>query len=326
MSLLQFKKLYLSKNVFACFDDDGGAKMLLSFLEQNKFCFSSLLTISVNIRPDYKSFNIDLTKYKKTLLQDQILASNVVLTGTSYPSKFELHVIKEAQRQNKISCSFVDNSSNFKLRFHRDNHWILPDKICVIDEIAKKNAVLAGIPEKKVIITGNFYHSRLANLDKKLISRNPKIQKYINNDKYFLYAPEPILSLSLSEKYGFDEIMGLKIILQAIKNTNITILISLHPLQRIQEIRAFTKNIKKINIVYDRSISYVDLAMGSSGVIGFYSNSLIEANALKKSIIRLIDFFPSKFTDPFGTTSFRREIRPQNIIELQNQLIMLLEE
>jgi hypothetical protein len=93
----------------------------------------------------------------------------------------------------------------------------------------------------------------------------------------------------LDKKFGFDELDGLKMIIDAIntsRETNKYIVVKGHPNQNHAIFLEYLSEFPNSKIIYLDSGDLPTLIYYSECVIGFFSNSLVEANVLGKRVIR----------------------------------------
>ena len=238
------------------------------------------LTVSDSV-PSFRSLRIDC-----------------VFTGTSHPSSsnhFEVNCIKKAVREKIYTISFIDHWTNFKLRFDGLEKSEYPDEIWIVDETAKQLAISEGLPEEKLFIRMNPYHYYLKNYWRPQYSNKnyfgelqiPKTGFHI------LFAPDPLSIRNGKKVAGFDEEEALNDLLLIISqlNSGIRLILKCHPLQPVDKLLELIKRNNNPNCVLITEADTLELINASDIVVGFYSNLLLEAEALKKKVIR---YFPGK--------------------------------
>lgn len=297
-----FDQLKDKKGIFV-FSDPAGAKACLAAaasLNQNE-----ILVISDREYLFFYDFKVLVNSVIDKSIKSWIdsFEPEFIFTGTSLPKKIELDFIKEALHKNIKTISFVDHWINIKMRFFSTDEYIYPNEIWLIDVDAKQKAMLEGIPENLIRISGNPYYKFLKNWKPELSKK--EVLKKIGADKfsrYILYAPEPFSTFNLQEKYGFDELSGLKHLDSALFElglTDILIVVKGHPNQNSQIFLDYIKktNSKNISYVYDFDINH--LISYATVVIGYFSNSLIEAQEMNKKVIRILIDLIDINMDPF---------------------------
>lgn len=252
-----------------------------TFLVSNKK-FSSSGFSHVNfteIIPSFKNLGIDC-----------------VFTGTSHPSSsnyFEVNCIKKAVSEGIYTISFIDHWVNFKLRFDGLNVSEYPDEIWVVDETAKQLAVSEGLPEEKIVVKSNPYHYYL----KKQWQSKYRNKSYLKNlgipitGFHILFAPDPLSLRNGKEKAGFTEEDALEDILSFLSELgkDVCLIIKCHPLQNAEVLKRIVEENKHENCFLIKEADTVELIHAADVVVGFYSNLLLEAEALNKKVIR---YFP----------------------------------
>jgi hypothetical protein len=87
----------------------------------------------------------------------------VLLTGTSWgDDQVELPFLEAAASLGIPSVAIIDFWSNYAARFlAADGRLVLPDRVAVPDRIAALEAAAEGIPEDRLVVTGNPHYERL---------------------------------------------------------------------------------------------------------------------------------------------------------------------
>jgi hypothetical protein len=287
----------LQNNGLIVFSDAAGAKACLAFAEILKIRgFSASIKLISNKQYDfYNDWSHEVLVLENFSPNHFDEETDWLFTGTSHPDRsqgFELYYIAEAEQRNIVSYSFIDHWTNFLLRFQLKNEIVLPGRVIVLDELAKQNAILDGIPNECVLIHKNPYIEyiekyRAARLSFKEV-RN--LMGISNSVKVVLYAPDPISISNTDNSWDFDEISALQDIAEVTSDfEDIVVLIKKHPLQPANTLELFTFDHNNIKMARD-GIDNLELILNADLIIGFFSNMLIEANALDKKIIR---YFPA---------------------------------
>jgi hypothetical protein len=279
----------LNGKVLFVFSDPGGVKPLLALAERQKHCF----VLSDRIHPFYNNFNVTVNIHDKHY--DKIINDyqpDFIVTGTSYTSGIEKEIHKLAASEGIKCFAFVDHWTSFRIRFEQeDGSLFIPDQVWVIDERAKQLAIEAGIPENRLVITGNPYHTWLScwkpDIDKKTFLNQIGLPSTDAN--LLIFAPDPLSNVDGKTIYGFDEIEAARQIDHLFEKNQIEnwlLLVKAHPNQNIQPLKkAFTsKNIFMLPTKADtNSVLYF-----ADAVMGFFSSILIEASILGKPVLRYL--------------------------------------
>jgi len=317
-----------NKNVLFAFSDPAGAKSVLSFAKYNRTLANSIITVSDRQHGFYSDFGFIVETYGNKTTEEWLRESGaqVLVTGTSFPLNLEVDLIGEASKLGIISLAITDHWVNFKKRFETADSLVLPTWICVIDERARQLAIAEGLPPEKIMVTGNPYHEFMSTWKPKIYRDEFLSSIGLSLDtKYVLYAPEPISTFGLQEIYGFTELDGIQMICEAmhpISSEKVCIIIKGHANQTDEVFEEFISQGSNCRMIYSKSLDLNTCIFFSECVIGFFSNSLIEANLLGKSIIRPLMKMSDSFVDPIKEMessefhSFSEKIK--FIVALQN--------
>lgn len=286
------------------FSDPGSAKPVLA-LAQSLFTKFECLVISDRQYEFFKDFSVQVINYKNgdELKIFEEFSPDYLFTGTSYTSDIELKFVMHAQSHKVISYSFVDHYTNFAARFKFKGNPVFPDKICVLDKLAKSKAILENIVKEKIIITGNPYHDYLRTWAPGISRKEFFGQIGVPlSDKLLLFAPDPLSNAGGKEKFGTDEVEILLQLIDVFKNLqlsfpHLTLGIKLHPNQNKNLILSHIKKEANDKIIHVTDADVNTLLYYSDVVIGIFSNILLESRILGKSVIRILSNII--YPDPF---------------------------
>ncbi|SEG17937.1 CDP-glycerol glycerophosphotransferase family protein [Flavobacterium urumqiense] len=283
-----------SKKTLFIFSDPGGAKPLLSIIEN--YNDKDYLVISDRNYSFYDEFNVDV----KIVVDgyDQIIDDfnpQLIYTATSYKSNIEKEFLRIAKIRNIKSCTYVDHWTSILERFQFQNETFLPTILQVIDDRAKSIAIEQGIPEYIIEIIGNPYHQKIKNWMPNQSKKDFLIELGLPNENYKLlvYAPDPLSNVNGKTVFGFDEIMAtfnlVNLFEKEIVNTSWKILIKLHPNQNEGSIKKIVEATDDF-IILNENVSNNECIYYADVVIGYFSSFLIEANLFDKPILRYLPF------------------------------------
>jgi hypothetical protein len=321
----------LKGKILVVFSDPGGAKPCLSICDT-----IDKLDVTVLSDRDY-SFYGDFNS-KVNILKDENeigeyidrIKPDILFTGTSYTSSLEKTAVKLAKKKGILTFSFVDHWTSISDRFIDEEGSVnFPNEVWVLDERANQIAIDEGIPKDKLFIAGNPYHKWLKRWDTDI-----KKEDFFNSleldetKKHILFAPDPLSNVNGIEKFGFDEYIASKKMVECVENSSEEFkkthhfLIKMHPNQSVQKLIQIFEGQSNFTILpqdidTNLSIYFSDI------VIGFFSSLLIEANVMNKPIIRFLEN-ELKF-DPFlclnvGTiTSSKNLVNNILIYSLKNE-------
>jgi CDP-glycerol glycerophosphotransferase (TagB/SpsB family) len=256
-------------------------KDISTFLVSNKKFSSSVFShVSfTELIPSFKNLGIDC-----------------VFTGTSHPSSsdyFEVNCIKTAVKEGIYTISFIDHWVNFKLRFDELDVSEYPDEIWVVDEEAKKLAIAEGLPEKRIAVKQNPYHYFLKHEWKSKYSNKDYLKSFQIPafGTYIMFAPDPLSLRNGKKNVGFTEDEALEDILSFLSELGkeVCLVIKCHPLQNADVLKQVIEESRHENCFLIEEADAAELIHAADVVVGFYSNLLLEAEALNKKVIR---YFP----------------------------------
>ena len=235
-----------------------------------------------------------------------------------------MEFLREAKSRKIKTYSFVDHWTNMSDRFKYFEECIYPDELWLIDEYAKEKAIIDGIDEDIIVVSGNPYYDYLKewkpNMSKDDLYKKIGLRK---NEKYILYDPEPISTFNLQQKYGFDELSGLIHLnksLKELKLGNIKIIVKAHPNQKHKVFTTYISQQK--NNIYLKNSNINDLIYYSECVVGYFSNSLIESSNMNKKVFRILIDLTDKKMDSLKILNIGNIVSDNE--ELNNQLKNLL--
>ncbi|MBS1630820.1 MAG: hypothetical protein JST27_12260 [Bacteroidetes bacterium] len=294
--------IQLTGNGLIVFSDPAGTKaclalaallqreqpeLLVSAYSNKEYDFYSHWHTHVNV---VESLDLNILPYRP----------DWIFTGTSFPTSsacFEIKAVAQAKTMNIPVYSFVDHWTNMRLRFELQHSLVLPDRIFVLDETAKKIAIQSGLPAETLAILQNPYLTYIAKCWRPELSSLEILEAAGSihpTGSYILYAPDPISLRNQDGKWGFDECSALRDIASAWpKSTDATLVVKAHPLQPMGPILQVAKqaaNTNNIQILFAPPVDNLELAHAAALVIGMHSNFLIEAAALGKCPVR---YFPN---------------------------------
>jgi ADP-heptose:LPS heptosyltransferase len=282
------------------FSDPGGAKPCLSLAKKWQ-ASDELLVCSDRQYAFFESFEspVRYCRGEDAHAIFQEFQTDFLYSGTSYTSLIELDFICEAKRRGIHTASFVDHYTGFDVRFGTEEARILPDEIHVLDEKAAALAREAGLPERRIRITGNPYHEFLCSWRTRLTKEQvfQKLEIPRSDAKTILFAPDPLSNAGGAEKFGTDEVAILALFLEALGETGkpIQLLIKAHPNQSMEYLKTGLKNVPKnveVHLVPAQKDALLnDLIQQTDLVVGMFSSILLEAELLgKKSLGILVGF------------------------------------
>lgn len=298
------------------FSDPGGAKPVLALAESLQEKLSWYKVISDREYNFYSNFSVQVQQGVISASEElKISSPDFILTGTSYTSSIELEFIKAARGLSIPTYAFVDHWTSIRERFSLAGEEILPDKILVIDEQAKQIAVQQGLDGKRILIFGNPYHQFLEKwspvVSKGIFLRSLGLEDGAN--KIILYAPDPLSNVNGINAFGFDEVTATAALKDVVNNQldeGYLFVCNPHPNQKIELLKPFED---QSMIITPAGTDLNSLIFYADAVVGFFSNILLEAQVMKKPVLRF--FIRKGMKDPFEKMDVGKIVYPETIVQ-----------
>jgi hypothetical protein len=223
---------------------------------------------------------------------------NYIFLGTSI-NEYEHNWRKLGIKENVKVISFIDHWTSYIERFSFNNEIIFGDEIWVINEIAKIEAIHAGIPEKLITISGNPYYEKVKKF-------KPKVSKeYFYNSlgldirkKVILFISDDIKrSFPSDDKgncvLGFDEYTVLSELLNSLELIDVNLhdfqlILKLHPKSDVNKFKYLLNDAaRNLNVIVIKDCDSLSINYYSDLVIGMFSNMIIESYLMKKKVLRI---------------------------------------
>lgn len=211
---------------------------------------------------------------------------DIFLAGTSTGIGIDKRLMQHLA--SSIPAVYVlDFWNNYALRFsHAENDLrYLPDRVCVMDETAHKGMREAGIPEERIVITGNPYFEHFTE----------HVLRDDEDARRVLFISQPI-SEHVGKPYGFDEFDALRGLISALPATH-RLTIRLHPRDDQYKYDSFLSESVQLSDEpnVERDLSRAGL------VVGMFSPVLMQAALAGKVAI---SFQPGRIgDDPLPTNA-----------------------
>lgn len=244
--------------------------------------------------------------YEEILLFLKDRNIDIVITATSLDDYTERYMWKAAEELHIKSFAILDQWVNLGIRFSQYNykqmeqyvrkrsHPFLPYRILAMDEIAKKRLTEDGVPEEKIIITGQphfdtvleRYESALGAYDKEcyniVFASEPILNDYDSNDMRHMY-------------WGYNEItifealykQAAKILPKMAKK--VRLIIRPHPREGNEKWNVYKTKYSndKIVVECDRDTDSFSILKAADLVCGMSSMFLLEAMICGKRIMSI---------------------------------------
>ena len=188
----------------------------------------------------------------------------------------------------------------------RDGREIFPDLLCVVDKKSRDAIVAAGIPEQTVRVIGNLHLRRFCQLahsiDRHRIEAVRREWNATDESTIVLYASEPITQM---QKHGkqrdHDELRLLSELIDRVRTNrledavpcdgNTIVVVRPHPRDEVAKFKPYLSDDAPRTII-SRVGSSAEAILAADAVVGITSMLLVEAAALDRPSVSLIDFDP----------------------------------
>lgn len=279
----------------------------------------------------------NITEYKLKIEEKDIkkfLQSrkyDLLVLGTSVDI-IERLLCKVAKEIGIKTVVILDNWMNYKERFVLEGEVYFPDFYCVMDDIAKREAVESGVPESIIKVTGQPYFETVFKRQNEIsdeYKKGIKNKLKLNKEKVIVFASEPIKeSADISNRLGYDQIIIFKKFIDSLlkahnkyQDKDIAVILRLHPRNQANIFEELLEkyNLKSnIKIIIDRELNSQEAISISDLVVGMSSMFLIESLLFGKKIMSIQ--IGLKEYDPFVLNRFGKLKSILNEEELEKQL------
>ncbi len=226
-------------------------------------------------------------------------APDLILLGTAAQQETEElieHSLVQAGRKAKIpTLSVLDFWAGYVRRFtdQRTGQELdcLPDKIAVMDSIAKHEMLDLGFPPEKLVVTGNPHYDNLAQKGQNFSCQDrQKIREKIGflPGTVFFFAGN-VFEIE-KEQYGYWDLDIINLIIHALPMLpNVYIAIKLHPRMPVQDIQKISKAIAPVTdrVKLVTNIDSQTLALAADLTIVGFSTVGIEAVYMGRPCVSL---------------------------------------
>ncbi|MCZ7384082.1 MAG: CDP-glycerol glycerophosphotransferase family protein [Candidatus Methanoperedens sp.] len=232
----------------------------------------------------------------------------ILLTGTSRIRSLEKELTVLGRKTGIKSLAVLDYWSNYWQRFSNletgNRFEYLPDKIAVMDELAKKEMVAEGFPQDTIAVTGNphfddiknskhmFTDDGLRTIRKNLsVNQNQNVVTFVSETNSLDYGTSPEKKGLIGEYLGFTEADSLKGLVNAMisiseqeKDKYFLVIVKLHP--REENAPFYPDNLPE-NMAFKviKKHDPREVIMISELVVGMASALIFEAGIMGKPVI-----------------------------------------
>lgn len=198
-------------------------------------------------------------------------APDILLAGRSVGIQVDKRLLHIARGRNIPSVYVLDFWNDYASRFSASDKDMgyLPTIICVMDELAKREAIEDGVPAERIRVTGNPHLDRMT----EGISRDREDPHSV------LFTSQPIRDVD-GAKYGFDEYAALEQIIRVLP-VGLRLAIRLHPKDDRHKYDHYLVD----RVAIADSLTLEEALSRSGLIIGMFSPVLIQAAAAGKAVI-----------------------------------------
>ena len=256
-------------------------------------------TNNLKKKKQYKDI-LDVEDFNENKLSELILnfKPTYIFLGTSL-NEYEHNWRKLGVKHNIKVISFIDHWTNYVERFSFNDELIFGNEVRVVNEIAKKEAIRAGVPEKLIVISGNPYYKKVKEFHPKILKKEFFHSLNINiKKKVILFISDDIKRSFPSDlkgncTLGFDEYSVLSELMISLTSIDIDLkyfqlILKLHPKSDLNKFEEILKNVpQNLNVITVKDCDSLSINYFSDYVIGMFSNMVIESYLMNKNILRI---------------------------------------
>ena len=195
----------------------------------------------------------------------------LLLAGTSFGDSVDKQI--RAVLSDIPSVYVLDYWGNYALRFSTEGAALryLPTKLCVMDATAQAGAVREGIPEDRIVITGNPYFEHFTD----------NVTQDAEDPHEILFISQPIRK-DVGRIYGFDEYTVLESLKRVVERSEgYRLVLKLHPRDEAGKYDAYLSD--RVSISREKSL---EAALSKAGtVVVMYSIVLMQAALAGKKVL-----------------------------------------
>src|SRR3989344_4627682 len=293
---------------------------------------------------------IDIAKKVKVLDKESVKiflqnhSVDAVVSGVGSTDITDRIIWQAAKDLNIRVTTILDQWQNYKMRFSLKpllylkvknlNHNILPDKICVMDEVAKKEMLQEGFPRDIIEVTGHPYFEAAIKNYKKISKKNIReFKKGIRIDSkvsIITFVSEPIIESYKNHFFcGYNQLTILRNVIECLNGLtksenekNYCLLVKLHPRNDRKIMEDFLEEYQlkvKFRIIVLSGESSALVISCSDLIIGMSSMFLLESVLAKKPVLSVQIGLDEK--DPFILSRigcFKTIVSRKNLVKKMN--------
>ncbi len=234
---------------------------------------------------------------------------DLIFSGVGSSDLADRLIWRSAQQLQIPTVVILDQWLNYRSRFSLDPaktdpgqaDLIIPDKICVMDELAKAEMIREGFDPKILVVTGQPYFETVPVRQLALGEEGKRktIETLNLSEESFkiIFVSEPIKEFYPDDYLGYNQLTILKKLIAAVEGIikeyqrlKVDLVIKLHPRNNpaiFNDLLAEIKKIDRLKITIDGFLSPDQALAIANLLVGMSSALLIEAAILNKPLVSL---------------------------------------
>ena len=252
--------------------------------------------------------SVDLASIRSFLLAEK---PDLMITGTSADDFCEKYLWKTAEELGLTSFAILDQWINYGVRFSEFScsqaeeslkfrkYLYLPRKICVMDELARQEALDEGLPADRLVVTGQPHLQALAARQSADKEQSASVRSAYGVDAracLVVFASEPIAEGwgGRTPYFGYTELSVLAHLVSALDviaasmQQSIVLVVRPHPREDVAKFKKVGLLVSdKIKVVISSEHSSDDLIQASDIVCGMSSMFLLESVVWRRPTVSI---------------------------------------
>lgn len=257
---------------------------------------------------------------EKSKIKKIVEWADLVFTATSYPSDIETMLWKTAKTLGKPIVVLLDFWVHYIERFTDPTNGKLlwPDKIAVMDEMAKKGLIDCSAPAECIEITGQpFLEKRIKDFSNSRISKKTGLEE-LN----IMFISQPLHKLPGAKKWGCDEFKALNCIVEALNSLiefnglRPNLIIRTHPRESNIDLKTHLDSLDiRFKWSFDKESNPDKTIAKCRFVFGMSSMLLIEAALANKTVVSIQPGLASEDPFPLSRLGYCERIGNSQVLE-----------
>lgn len=305
------------KKILISFLQTGGANALLPLLKKWESDYDMVITARELVCKNLRKLGFEVRNYPEASSEatlgsiakkwfeehaPDLLITDTINLARTPDGKLCRQLWGMAAKYGVPSLAYVDCWWGYKERFQLPEETVppvLPDKIAVVDDLAKDMMLDLGFLNETLVVLGNPRFEMFLNGEdgpKRIRENGLRRELGLTPDRFLiLFVSQPLEKCGgTEEEWGFTEKTTLQAFLDVLKNfppeikKDVALLIVPHPEERRHELETIVENAGPgIKVLYRNLDPSLELIRASDLVLGMNSILLAEAVILKKPVLSI---------------------------------------